>query len=70
MSEEEKFLQSWGLKLQSWKFLHRIAQLHKMVKELLQAKQDFKKLDKNWTKNFLSRHSLLQSKYKRTIDQK
>ena len=40
-----------------------------MAEELLQAKQDFKELGKNWSEEFLSRHPILQSKYSRTLDQ-
>ncbi len=36
---------------------------------MLQAKQDFKELSKNWSEKFFSNHPLLQSEYKRTIDQ-
>ena len=47
MPEEEEFLQSWVLQVQSRGFPPRIAQLREMVEELLQAKQDFKELGKN-----------------------
>ncbi len=57
------------LQLQSWGFLPKIAQLREIAKELLQAKKDFKELSKNWSEKFLSHHSLLQSKYSRTLDQ-
>ncbi len=67
--EEEEFLQSWVLQLQYWGFLSRIAQLCKMVEELLQAKQDFKELGKNWSEKFINRHPVPQSKYNRTFDQ-
>ena len=40
-----------------------------MAEELLQAKQDFKGLGKNWTSGFLNHHPVLQSKYSRTLDQ-
>ena len=68
--EEEKSLQSWVLQLQSWEFPPRIAQLREIAKELLQTKQDFKELCKNWSEKFLSLHPILQSKYSRTLDQK
>lgn len=41
-----------------------------MAEELLQAKQDFKELGKNWSEKFLGRHPILQSKYSCTLDQK
>ena len=40
-----------------------------MAEELLQTKQDFKELGKNWSEKFLGRHPILQSKYSRTLDQ-
>ncbi len=40
-----------------------------MAKELLQARHEFKKQDKNWTVRFLNCHSVLQSKYSRILDQ-
>ena len=66
--EEEESLQSWVLQVQSWGFPPRIAQLCEMAEKLLRAKQDFKELGKNWSEKFLSRHSVLQSKYSRTLD--
>ena len=57
------------LKLQSWGFPPRIAQLREMTEELLRVKQDFKELGKNWSEKFLNRHLILQSKYSRTLDQ-
>ncbi len=50
--KEDKSFESWVLHLQSWGFLPRITQLREMAKELLQAKQDFKKLGKTGQKNF------------------
>ena len=41
-----------------------------MAKELLQAKQNFKKLGKNWSEKFLSRHPVLHSKYSFRLDHK
>ena len=35
MPKEEKSLQSWILQLQFWGFFPKIAQLHKIAKELL-----------------------------------
>ncbi len=67
--EEEESLQSWVLQLQSLGFPPRIAPLHKMTEELLQAKQDFKKLDKNESEKFLSCHPELRSKYSCKFDQ-
>ena len=54
--EEEESIQNWRLEIQSWGFPPRVAQLREMAEELLQAKQDFKELGKNWTSGFLNRH--------------
>lgn len=40
-----------------------------MAEELLQAKQDYKELEKKWISGFLSRHPTLQAKYSCTLDQ-
>lgn len=40
-----------------------------MAIELLQAKDDYQKLGKNWVLAFLDCHSILQIKYSRTLDQ-
>ena len=66
--KEEEHRQNWMLQLQSWGFPPRIAKLCKIAEELLRAKQDFKKLGKNWSEKFLSCHLVLQSKYSRTFD--
>ena len=66
--KEEKSIQKWVLEIQFWGFSPRVAQLREMVEELLQARHNFKELGKNWTKRFLNRHPVLQSKYSRTLD--
>lgn len=66
--QEEESIQNWILEIQSWGFSLRVAQLREMAEELLQAKQDFKELSKNWTVEFLNCHPVLQSKYSRTLD--
>ncbi len=45
--EEEEFIKSWVLEIQSWRFLPRVAQLREIAVELLQAKGDHKELGKN-----------------------
>lgn len=39
-AEKKKFIKSWILKIQLWKFLSRVTQLQEIVTELLQAKDD------------------------------
>ena len=68
-SEEEDSIQGWVLEIQSWGFLFRVTQLREMAKELLQAKENYKELRKNWVSGFLSRHLTLQVKYSRILDQ-
>ena len=57
------------LDIQSWDFLLRVSQLREMAEELLQARSDYKELEVNWISGFLIRHSTLQSKYSRTLNQ-
>ncbi len=46
-SEEEESIKSWILEISSWRFPPKVAQLQKMEKELLKAKSDYKRLEKN-----------------------
>ncbi len=66
---EEESIKNWVLEIQSWGFPPRVAQLRKIVEELLKAKGDYKELEKNWVSGFLNRHSTLQAKYSCTLDQ-
>lgn len=40
-------------------FLPIVTKLQKMVEELLQAKRNYKKLEKNWVSGLLSCHPML-----------
>ena len=40
-----------------------------MAQELLQAKGDYKELEKNWVLRFLGCYPMLQAKYSCTFDQ-
>ena len=54
--EEEESIKSWVLEIQSWGFPPRVAQLREMATELLQAKGDYRELEKNWVSAFLDRY--------------
>ncbi len=66
--EEEESIKNWVLKIQSWGFSPRVAQLREMAVELLQAKSDHKEVGTNSVSGYPNRHPTLQAKYSRTLD--
>lgn len=65
---EEKALKSWIFQISEWGWPPRVSRVRYMACEMLQAKNDYRKLGLNWVYRYVGRYSDLRSCFSQPLD--